>query len=193
MLLDAPNNVTENTDGKPKCPTKYMLYSDPFLGYMDYTVKPGGGEYYAECERALSKVAKKTRKYGYLFDCAAKLSGVLKYKYELGVKTRAAYTAGDKAELLRLANEDYAEAYKAVAAFLKSFEKQWSLDNKTYGFEVHDIRLGGLLRRIDSCRHRLLDYAGGKIQRIEELEEKILPSPKSTEGESAYNNFYRNI
>lgn len=193
MLLDIPNNVTANADGKPKCPTKYMLYSDPFLGYMDYTVKTGGNEYYAECERKLSAVAKKSRKYGYLFDTAAKLSGVLKYKYELGVKTRAAYKAGDKAELLRLANEDYIVAYRAIIAFAKSFEHQWNLDNKTYGFEVHDIRLGGLIKRTDSCRRRLLDYANGKIDRIAELEEEILPSPKSVEGESAYNNFYRNI
>jgi hypothetical protein len=31
------------------------------------------------------------------------------------------------------------------------------------------------------------------MSRIAELEEEILPSPKSVEGESAYNNFYRNI
>jgi hypothetical protein len=170
-----------------------MLYSDPFLGYMDYTVRKGGNEYYAECEEKLSAVAKKSRKYGYLFDTAAKLSGVLKYKYELGVKTREAYKAGDKAELLRLANEDYSGALRAISAFAKSFEHQWYLDNKTYGFEVHDIRLGGLHRRVESCRRRLIDYANGKIDRIAELEEAILPSPKSVEGESAYNNFYRNI
>ena len=170
-----------------------MLYSDPFLGYMDYTVKAGGNEYYAECERKLSAVAKKSRKYGYLFDSAAKLSGVLKYKYELGTKTRAAYKAGDKEELLRLANEDYTAAYKAIGAFAKSFERQWNLDNKTYGFEVHDIRLGGLMKRVDSCRRRLIDYANGRIDRIAELEEEILPSPKSIEGESAYRNVYRHI
>ena len=35
-------------------------------------------------------------------------------------------------------------------------------------------RLGGLLRRTDSCRRRLLDYTSGKIDEIPELAFELL-------------------
>lgn len=192
MLLDIPNDFRPGVkDSKvPNNPSKYMLYNDYFLGHLDYTVGEGGCEYFAECESKLLAVAKKSRKYGYLFDNAAKLSGVLKYKYDLGVKTRRAYKAGDKEELRRLANNEYVAISKALTAFIKAFEKQWMLENKPYGFEVQEIRLGGLMKRTESCRRRLLDYADGKIDAIPELSEEILPYGE--EGRSIYNNLYKN-
>ena len=51
-------------------------------------------------------------------------------------------------------------------------------DNKPHGFDVQEMRLGALLYRIDSCRRRILSYANGKIDRIEELDEKLLPYKK---------------
>ena len=55
---------------------------------------------------------------------------------------------------------------RRLAKFAAAFEKQWYAENKTAGFDVQELRLGGLLRRTDSCRRRLLDYASGKIDRI---------------------------
>ena len=49
------------------------------------------------------------------------------------------------------------------------------MDNKTSGFDVQDIRIGGVIRRLGACKRRLLDYADGKIDRIEELEGDVLP------------------
>ena len=54
-------------------------------------------------------------------------------------------------------------------------------ENKGYGFEIHSARLGGLCQRIESCAKRLLSYANGKIDKIEELEEDILPIPNYKE------------
>ena len=193
MLLDGPNDFepSEARMGVPVNPAKYMLYNDYFVGAYDYTVADGGYEHFAENERLLSATAKKSRKYGHIFDTAAKLSAVLKYKYDLGVKTRNAYQNGDKAELTRLANEEYTYTVKAISAFARAFEKQWHLENKPHGFEVHDVRLGGLIRRTESCRRRLLDYACGKIDSIPELEDQLLPH--GDEKKSIYANMYRDL
>ena len=190
VLIDTPNNFVPGVSrvGYPKNPTKYMLYNDYFVGHADYTVAEGGYEHFEEKEKQLLSVAKKTRKYGYLFDNAAKLCGVLKYKYDLGVKTRAAYQSGDKNELLRLANDEYLKCEKAIKEFYKAFTKQWVTDNKPFGLEVADIRLGGLIKRTESCRARLIDYANGKLDSIPELEEKILPYFE--EKKSCYINSY---
>ena len=181
MKLDLPNDITGNEQtGRPKNPCKYMFYSDCFNGFLDYTVKEGCSEKLAESASQLHQIAKKSRKYGYLFDTLAKLCDVLELKYELGVKTRKAYHAGDKAALRKLANEDYTQTIKRIDAFGKAFEKQWFLENKTSGFDVQDLRIGGLIRRLSACKKRLLDYADGKIDRIEELECDILPyGPKA--------------
>ena len=184
MMLDAPNNIYEgNTikcqDGNaPVNPCKYMLYSDYFNGYLDYTVVPGASKKYAEYAVELNRIAKKSRKFGYLFNTAAKLCEALAVKYELGVKTREAYQSGDREALRSLAECDYVKAEKLINAFALAFEKQWFHDNKPCGFDVQDIRLGAILRRTSACRRRLLDYVNGKIDEIPELEEKLLPFGK---------------
>ena len=75
------------------------------------------------------------------------------------------------------------EAYYKMAASTRALQgsfndalyaKQWNIENKPTGFDVQDIRLGGLLRRTDSCRRRLLDYTSGKIDEIPELAFELL-------------------
>lgn len=177
MLIDSPNGIAPSKVrvGLPCNPSKYMLFSDPFIGYLDYTVAEGSYDFYFEKEKLLSEVAHSSRKYGYLFNTAAKLCAVLKYKYSLGKRTREAYISGDREMLRHLAEFDYVEASRALRSFISAFEKQWMKENKPFGFEVQDIRLGGLARRLDACRKRLLEYLDGKLDSIPELEEEILP------------------
>ena len=174
MNIDCPNDVIPY-EGRPRNPSKYMLYSDYFNDFIDYTVKEGAGERYVDFAKQLHATAKKSRKYGYVFDSAAKLCDVMAIKYELGLRTRKAYEAGDKAELERLAKNEYVKVEKLIRVFARAFEKQWFTDNKPHGFDIQDQRIGALLYRTDACRRRILDYVSGKIERIEELDEALLP------------------
>ena len=181
MRIDCPNDVVPY-EGRPRNPSKYMLYSDYFNDFIDYTVTPGAGEKYKEYAEQLRATAKKSRRYGYVFDSAAKLCDVLAIKYELGLRTRRAYESGDKATLESLARNEYAQLARLIDVYGKAFEKQWFRDNKPHGFDVQDIRIGALIRRTDACRRRILDYTSGKIDRIEELDQPLLPFRR--EGES---------
>ena len=186
IKLERPNEIHRSLKDKnaPKVnPSKYMLYSDTFLGYLDYTVREGDGEYFAPVSKELYEISKKSRTYGYLFKTAAKLCEVLSVKYELGSKTRKAYEKNDKAELLRLAENEYKQAIKLMREFGDVYEAQWFRDNKPHGFDIQDLRIGGATRRLEACRRRLLDYVNGKADSIPELLEKILPYPNTTEGE----------
>ena len=174
MNIDCPNDVIEQ-DGMPANPSKYMLYSDCFNGFLDYTIEVGAGAKYKEYAARLYQTAKKSRKYGYVFNTAARLCDVLEIKYELGLKTRTAYEKGDKSELKRLAECEYVEVRKRLQRFIKALEGQWMSENKPHGFDVQEMRLGALLYRLDSCRRRILDYTNGKLERIEELDEPLLP------------------
>lgn len=174
MEIDCPNDIIEY-QGFPRNPSKYMLYSDYFNDYLDYSVKMGVGELYKNFAERLNRIAKKSRRYGYVFNTEAKLCEALAIKYELGLRTRRAYEAGDKAALKSLAENEYVQVAKKIKAFALAFEKQWTTDNKPQGFDVQHLRLGGLLYRTEACRRRIMDYVNGKLDRIDELEEALLP------------------
>ena len=59
--------------------------------------------------------------------------------------------------------------------FYKRFAEQWHRECKPNGFEKQDIRLGGLIQRVNHCRERLKEYCEGKLCSLPELDENILP------------------
>ena len=178
MLLDMLNYVADKEVNKsyiPINPSKYGFYADTFNGFTDYTVAEGANERYAALAEQLHAVAKKNRKYGYIFESAARLADVLAIKFEMGVMVRKAYQAGKRWDLELYAKRDYPEMIRRAESFAKAFEKQWFTENKPQGFDCHDIRLGGMLRRLEYCRKTLNLYLDRKIDAIPELEEEILP------------------
>ena len=174
MSLDALNGLIRNHVAKQDAAPKIFLYNDYFNGVSDIRVLPEAVPEIRRVAELWHGYAKKHRRWSYLFDSAAKLADVLAIKYDLGVRTRAAYRAGDRETLRRLANEDYAVLIRLLDRFALAFEKQWNTENKPTGFDVQDIRLGGLIRRTDSCRRRLLAYVNGKLDTIPELETELL-------------------
>ena len=50
----------------------------------------------------------------------------------------------------------------------------WLAYNKPFGWEVLDIRYGGVLSRLDTAIDRINNYLDGKISVIEELEQERL-------------------
>lgn len=174
MEVDCPNNVVEY-EGRPRNPSKYMLYSDYFNDFLDYTVRMGYGKRYGDFSKKLHMIAEKSHSFGYVFDCLSKLCDVLEIKYDLGLRTRTAYESGNKVELKRLAENEYVQVEHRIKIFAEAFQAQWMMDNKPHGFDVQDMRLGGLLQRTISCRQRILLYVNDMIDRIDELEEVLLP------------------
>ena len=94
-------------------------------------------------------------------------------KCDLGYLTRKAYQAKDK-QALRGLIVRYDETVLRIERFIKAYRQLWYHDNKPHGFDVQEIRLGGLLLRLKSAKERLLLYLDGKVEKIDELEEKLL-------------------
>lgn len=171
MLLDLPDTPTYG-ETQVFNPETYMLYSDAFFGVLDATVAKGEGERYAACAEKLSKLENHAE-YGCLFGTLKELCEVLGIKYELGVKLRKAYRENDRKELEALLNA-IGVLIGRVEAFYRAFRTQWFRENKPQGFETHDIRIGGILQRLQNCRDRIEAYLQNKTDRIEELEEEML-------------------
>lgn len=172
LRLDEPNDISEMNDILVQ-PSKYMLYNDCLQGLFDCTVNLPDGEKYKSIALRLSTLAKH-EEWGYLFKAQAELARLLYVKYGLGVKTRNAYMQNDKKQLQNLVKNDYNLLIKRIDGFYEAFRTQWFKENKAYGFEVQDYRLGGLKGRVLHCKRMLQDYLDGKTMRVEELEEGIL-------------------
>ncbi len=171
LLLDLPDTCGMER-GRKENPEKYMFYNDLFLGIFDCTIDDGFEPDYDKCAEKL-KNFKNHPEFGYLFAHYENLCKFLQVKFTLGKRTREIYKSGDKKELAKLLLE-YEDLYYKLEDFYETFKTLWFKENKPHGFDVQDIRIGGLKQRILSCRERIHDYVNEKIDSIPELEEEIL-------------------
>ncbi len=172
MALDEPNLIckTKNTSANP---AKYVLYNDVMLGYIDALLPEGGEKDYKRCARRLARFAKQSKNYGYVFDTLAKLSDLDAYKYTFGKELRAAYQAGDREKLAK-SIKTIDVMLKKLNAFHSALRKQWYIENKPFGFEVQDMRIGGVMRRLLTVKDLIKEYLDGKLTSLPELDEKLL-------------------
>lgn len=176
LKLDLPNLTPDNPlPGKMSAaPARYLLYQDVLMGIYDCHVDMSFKSHYRHCAEEFRAIAQKGGEYACMFRTLALLSEVLAKKATLGLEAKAAYDGEDKAALLQTADICIKTA-GLVEQFKHALKDQWFQENKAFGFEVLDIRLGGLMERLKSCAARMADYAEGKITCIEELEETRLP------------------
>ncbi len=191
-LLELPDTVPA-ADYRTLCnPSKYLLYADPFSGISDATLQDFAPIPYANYVERLSAAKLRAGEYAYLFDCAEKLCRLLEIKANLGVRTRAAYRSGDKNAIAALVVV-YEHAKKLAEEFFDAFAARWRIENKQFGFEVHCIRIGGLIKRLAYCKMCLQAYLDDELPKIEELEEDILPYYPVCDENELWMGKYRNI
>jgi hypothetical protein len=160
-------------------PAKAWLYQDPFLGIYDLSVTENLPAYYAQVAKELTAAAGRSATLGDLFLLQAHYADAVSKKCDLGVRARALYRAHDLEGLRALAEHDFPAATTAVKELHHALETVWFSDNKPQGYETHDIRLGGLVSRLESCADRLSRYVSGALSSLPELEEELLPERKS--------------
>jgi len=176
-------------DGKNYAnPSKYALWQDPLCGLFDLDLDGLAG-HYARLEKSLKTISKKAGRLSWLMAFPVALAEALSMKVSLVEALSLAYKSGDKAELERIASKSLPELGRKLGRLRRLHREQWMRTCKPFGWEVLDIRYGGLLARIESSAARLKDYLSGKISRIEELEAKRLPF--SGEARPCCNRYHR--
>lgn len=174
--LDFTFNERPNPAHNPShsCSSKAALYNDILLGISDPIIPDDAPEKYAALCREFTESAQKSTYFAPHFMCYAALADALSLKSRLGIELREAYKAGDKATLTAICEEKLPAAEKAVRKFLNLYREVWMLEKKPHGFDVQELRIGGVITRLESATLRLRDYLDGKIDRIDELEETLL-------------------
>lgn len=167
-------------------PGKYILFNDAFMGIRDSLCSPEDDAFYAKLAEDLHNV-KERGEFGYLFETYEKLARVMAIKACLGLRTRNAYVKRD-VSALKVLIKDYEELINRLNEFIWAYQAQWHNESKPHGFDIQDIRLGGLVQRIKSCKKRLEALVNGEIDKIPELDE---PVQNKNNGGNVY--WYRDV
>ena len=180
MALDNFDSLFLNTKENKEAqnPSKYLLYQDPMLGIFDYHVKESGvntKSYYQNIQKCMKECAEKTGKYQLLFSFYEKLAAVLADKADLGMCIKSAYDRSDRAALKDISQNVIPGIICNLTDMKSSREKIWMNDAKPFGYEILDIKIGGVITRLKSTGHRIDNYLNGNVLRLEELEEERLP------------------
>ena len=180
MTLDNFDSLFLNTKENKEAqnPSKYLLYQDPMLGIFDYHVKESGvntKSYYQNIQKCMKECAKKTGKYQLLFSFYEKLAAVLADKADLGMCIKSAYDRSDRAALKDISQNVIPGIICNLTDMKSSREKIWMNDAKPFGYEILDIKIGGVITRLKSTGYRIDNYLNGNVLRLEELEEERLP------------------
>ena len=180
MALDNFDSLFLNTKENKEAqnPSKYLLYQDPMLGIFDYHVKESGvntKSYYQNIQKCMNECAKKTGKYQLLFSFYEKLAAVLADKADLGMCIKSAYDRSDRAALKDISQNVIPGIICNLTDMKSSREKIWMNDAKPFGYEILDIKIGGVITRLKSTGYRIDNYLNGNVLRLEELEEERLP------------------
>lgn len=156
-------------------PSKYLLYQDSLAGIFDFHIKDSAidvGKYYEELKKKVGECANTSENYRELFQYYEKLAEVLSKKADLGVRIKSAYHGNDFCMLRTICENELGQTIENLQKMKNLREKLWMKDAKPWGYEVLDVKLGGVITRLESARRRIGDYISGKVSSMEELEEE---------------------
>ena len=176
LILDEVNPYIENGTAHNNA-SKYLLYNDPLIGSFDSVVRNDTADHFRKTGRKLKQICKKKSEteFSYLFETARALCQVLEIKADLGKRMKAAYDQNETQTLRKITQKELPQLLEDLEIFYERFKNQWYQENKSFGFEVQTIRLGGLIQRVKDVKQILESYLCGTCSVIEILEKERLP------------------
>ncbi len=155
---------------------KTLLWQDPLLGLADADIDGQPLErHFQELSRTLESHRQSNSAEGMVFDVPTQLARLLAGKAELGLRLRKAYNTKDHNTLKTIATEELPSLRRLAKELKDIHRKQWMRLNKPFGWEILDIRYGGLISRLETAEQRLKEYLRGEVKEVEELEAEVLP------------------
>lgn len=174
---------TNDENRWPANVSKYILWQDPLLGMFDKDVEDLNlSGHYAELEKKFADYVNRYENKAYDFKVVQKLASVLSLKGDIGIRLRQSYLQNDLDQLKKMADNDILEINQRINDLREAHRAHWFKTYKPFGWEVLDLRYGGLCNRMESTRKRILDYINGACEAIEELDEDRLPLDRTEKG-----------
>lgn len=160
---------------RPVNAAKFLLYQDPIVPLYDDDLKGVDTEsHYAALEADYARYREENPAFDRLFGFYEQLARALKVKCGFHRKAGTAVRAQDR----KGAKECAAIARTAAEELNRLrvlWRELWYETNRVYGFEIIDVRVGGVAARMESAALLMDDFAAGRIETIEPLAEEPLP------------------
>ncbi|MGL4346296.1 MAG: beta-N-acetylhexosaminidase [Cellulosilyticaceae bacterium] len=157
-------------------PHKFLAYQDVLMGAFDNYVKDADlYTLYSQLGEKYAELSTKSPYYTQMFDMYSQLAHMLSLKATFGAELREAYNTNDRKTLQIFIDERIPTLRTEIKEFVSALRKVWFNDCKAHGFEILDIRFGGVLARLETASLRIHDYLNGHTPAIEELEDTLLP------------------
>lgn len=177
MMLDLTMLTPDNPSPGAQSvnPPKYIFYQDILMGLFDKHINEAAyKEHFHTCMEAFDQMRTRNGEYNYIFDTQYQLSKILQVKCNTGIAIRRAYKEKDRSTLEQYAEQRLPQLIEDIEEFNQVFRTQWLQENKVFGLDIIDLRIGGMLQRIRVAIDRLKEYLNGTISEIDELEQEIL-------------------
>ncbi len=156
---------------------KTLLWMDPIAGVADYNLYENNmSGHYAEMKEKFAEYNKRNDGFVRFYDFYMKLFDVLSSKCFIAENIKKAYEDDDRAFLKKVAEELYPQLKEKVEALRYCHRDLWYATYNPFGYEILDVRYGGLTARCDSAIYRIKNYLEGKVEFLTEFEEVRLPS-----------------
>lgn len=183
LNLSLFNGVPEMRSGslRPANPAKFMLYQDPLVQlYADDTKGLAMADHYAALEQQFATHAAQNPAFAQLFEFYRLLAHVLACKCAWHEQTDCVRNK-DLAAAAKLAAA-LPETIASVEQLRQAWQSLWESTNRPHGFEIIDLRLGGVAARLSTAHRRMQAFAAGECDDIPELSAVPLPYTKGADG-----------
>ena len=180
---------------EPPNPHKYLLWQDPLLGQFDCEAATGDyGAYYRQKAQELEDTDGCAAEAADALRLARALADFLSFKADLGVRLKTAYDLHDRVGLSAIALQMESEILPSLRRLYMLHRSLWMKWYKPFGWEVQDIRYGGLTSRMETALIRLRSHLEGDLLALEELDHPRLTyaglQPTGEETLPSYNAYH---
>ncbi len=168
--------------GDPVDLAKIMLYQDPLAELFEAdTAGLDLAGHYGGLVPVYARYAQENPSYRLLFDFYGALAHALSLKCAWHQGAAEAVRRSDRDRAAALA-EGLPAAIDAVETLRAVWRRLWESTNRPNGFEVIDLRLGGVAARLATAEERMRAFANGVSNDIPELSEPSLPFLRRPDG-----------
>ena len=178
-------NYTPEIKNLPSDPAnlcKFMLWQDPLVELFEADVEGFHlADHFASLVPLYAQYEQENPVYGLLFRFYTALARALALKCLWHENAAKAVRAVDRAMAGKLADvvPETIEAFKALRHI---WRKLWESTNKPNGFEVIEVRLGGVMARLATAEDKMRAFADGAADDIPELTEPPLVCKRRPDG-----------
>ncbi len=178
-------NTVPGMGGRPSDPSnacKFLLYQDPLVQLFEADTQGYAmSAHFSGLVQKYARYALENPQYALLFDFYAALAHALALKCVWHEGAADAVRTGDREKAAALA-EEIPAAVEALHTLRILWRQLWESTNKPQGFEIIEVRLGGVAARMATAGEKMRSFADGKVDSIPELAEESLVCKRRPDG-----------